>query len=151
MTATALPPAAKSTIHAVREGLADIRDRVSEMEALPDWDKIAPDWNKLAPDWNKLAEIPGDLMDRATGRKRRRPAWPLIALGVVAVIGIAAAIAMFMMNRTSMDHFADELESDVDTPWTPGTSTTKTASNNTVGTFPASDPIPSPMSPSIGG
>ena len=89
--------------------LADIRDRVADIESMPEWDK--------------LAEIPGELIDRATGRKRRRPAWPLVALGVVAVIGIAAAITMFMMNRTSMDKLADELESDVDRPWTPAGST----------------------------
>jgi hypothetical protein len=145
MTATALPPAARTTIDAVREGLADIRDRVSDMEALPDWEK-------LTPDWDKLAEIPGDLIDRATGR-RRRPAWPLVALGVVAVVGLAAVLTVFMLNRSSMQQLADEPEPDADPTWTPATPTGKPrrqAEANTADTFPASDPVPSPMSPSLG-
>jgi len=146
MTATQLPPAAKQTMDAVREGLADIRDRVSDMEALPNWDKIT------LPDWDKVAEDTQDLINRATGRKRRRPAWPLVALGVVAVIGIAAAITMFLMNRTSMAQLADELESDVDQPWTPGKPTTSSGTEVDSGasSFPASDPMPSSMSPSLG-
>ena len=70
MTATLLPPAAKSTMDAVRDGLADIRDRVSDLEALPDFDKLN------LPDWDKVAHNTQDLFDRATGRKRRRPGWP---------------------------------------------------------------------------
>jgi hypothetical protein len=140
-TATALPPAAKATIDAVREGLADIRDRVSDMESMPEWERIA--------------EMPRELIDRATGRQRRRPSWPIVALGVVAVIGLAVGVTMFMLNRSSMNELADELESDVDTPWTPNgtgsTTATVPSSANTVGTFPASDPMPSSMSPSIGG
>jgi hypothetical protein len=153
MTATALPPAAKSTIDAVREGLADIRSRVSDIEALPDWEKLAPDWDKLAPDWDKLAEIPGDLIDRATGRRRRRPAWPWVALGVVAVIGVAAALTVFMLNRTSMEQLDEVADPDGEAPWTPATPSGKPrrqAQANTADTFPASDPVPSPMSPSLG-
>jgi hypothetical protein len=146
MTATQVPPAAKQTMDAVREGLADIRDRISDMETLPSWDKLA------LPDWDRVAENTQDLIDRATGRQRRRPPWPLVALGVVAVIGIAAAITMFMMNRTSVDQLADELESDVDQPWTPGSTTSSGArtADSGVSSFPASDPTPSPMSPSVG-
>jgi hypothetical protein len=150
---------------AVREGLADVRDRISDMEALPDWDKLTmPEWDKLSmPRLDKLAENTQDLIDRATGRQRRRPAWPIVALGVVAVIGIAVGVTMFMMNRSSMQELTDDLESDIDSPWTPSGSTGAAAGtaigtttrgqhhpDDTAGSFPASDPMPSPMSPSLG-
>jgi len=150
MTAIAVPPAAKSTMDAVREGLADIRDRVSDMEALPDWDKLS----KM--NWDDVTEGAQDFIDRATGRQRR-PAWPLVALGAVAVVGLAVGLTLFMLNRTSMDQMADELESDVDEPWTPGKTTTPgmrsagtSMTDTSAGSFPASDPMPSPMSPSLG-
>jgi hypothetical protein len=148
MTATLLPPAAKSTMDAVREGLADIRDRVSDIEALPEFDKLT------LPDWDKVAHNTQDLIDRATGRQRRRPAWPLVALGVLAVIGIAVGVTMFMLNRSSLEQMADDLESDVDTPWTPNRTAAQamrtTGEETTAGSFPASDPMPSPMSPGLG-
>ena len=156
MTATQIPPAFKSTLEAVREGLVDIRDRVSDIEALPDWEKLSmPEWDKLTmPDWDKLAENTQGLIDRATGRQRRRPAWPLVAFGVVAVVAIAAGVTMYMMNRTSMDQLSDDLESDVDQPWTPGKAaadmSTRTDYDSTAASFPASDPMPSSMSPSLG-
>jgi hypothetical protein len=156
MTATQLPPTVKSTLEAVREGLVDIRDRVSDIEALPDWDKLSmPEWDKLSmPDWDKLAENTQGLIDRATGRQRRRPAWPLVAFGVLAVVAIAAGVPMYVMNRGSVDQLADELESDVDQPWTPAKAAadkaTRTEFDTTAASFPASDPMPSPMSPSLG-
>jgi hypothetical protein len=141
MTATQLPPAAKSTMDAVREGLADIRDRVSDIEAMPDWDA--------------LAEIPGHLVDRATGRNRR-PRWPFVALGVLAVVGIAFGVAMFMWNRSTTPSL-EELENSEDGVWTPGGTTRKASTSHTASmaettadSFPASDPMSSSLSPGVG-
>ena len=141
MTATLIPPAAKSTVDSVREGLADIRDRVADIEAMPDWDK--------------LAQMPGHLVDRATGRNRR-PRWPFVALGVLAIVGIAVGVAMFVTNRNSFQNIED-LENEEDGVWTPGGNTHKAPTSHVASTaettnesFPASDPMPSSMSPGIG-
>jgi len=142
MTATAqLPPAAKATVDTVREGLADIRDRLAELDG---------------PDWQTIAEVPQQLVDKATGRNRR-PRWPFVALGVLAVVGLAVGVAMFMMNRSSMEQMSDDLESEEDGVWTPGGSTHKAPTTHRSSmpemdaqSFPASDAIQTPMSPSVG-
>ena len=140
MTATLLPPAARSTLESVREGLADIRDRVADIEAMPDWDK--------------LAELPGHLVDRATGRNRR-PRWPFLALGVLGIVGLAVGVAMFAMNRGFFQSQAESETNDEDGRTLDGTeagaSTDHAASTEFGGhSFPASDPIVSPMTPGLG-
>ena len=142
MTATLLPPAARSTVDAVRDGLADIRDRVADIESMPDWDK--------------LAELPGHLVDRATGRNRG-PRWPLVALGVLGIVGLAVGVAMFAMNRGYFRSPADSEEIEEGGTWSPDGTTAGASTSHAAGipepgghSFPASDPIVSPMSPGLG-
>jgi hypothetical protein len=176
MATAQLPSAATLRAAAIRDGLADVRRRTANLEALATWSVS-----------RRRASLLDRILDQAipSGRpipsRRRRPdrRLPVLAavVGILAGIGIVAVLASIVLRRrAAMNAGAGEI--DDETPLRPSEIHGETSRDGKVpaadaaaaaaaaradaradafaredadaASFPASDPMPTAMSPGIG-